>query len=96
MDESEESSSFSLRFKNITLKFFFESEGDLNSRNDGYIDHIAFDIKNIDHAYDEIKTSGIPIIEEEPIELPFWEKGIKYFNFRGPCGEKLELEQRLY
>lgn len=86
---------FYLRFKNISMKYFWEPEEVYKLRNDGYFDHIAFEIKRIDDAYREVKSEGFPIIENAPVELPFWEKGIKYFNFRGPSGEKIELEQRL-
>jgi len=95
VEEPENSTTFSLRFMNITLKFFYVPEESLKLRSDGYIDHIAFDIKDVNSAHQELKSFGVPIIEKEPVELPFWEKGIKYFNFRGPNGEKLELEQRL-
>ena len=95
LEDPKKSSTLSLRYMNIILKFFFETKEALMLRNDGYIDHIAFDIKDIERAHQEIKASGIPVIEQEPVELPFWEKGIKYFNFRGPGGEKLEFEQRL-
>lgn len=95
MEDREGLKTFYLRFKNITMKYFWEPEEDFKLRNDGYIDHVAFEIKRIDDAYREVKSAGFSIIEDAPVELPFWEKGIKYFNFRGPSGEKIELEQRL-
>lgn len=86
---------FYFGYKNVTIKFFWEPEETVRKRNDGYIDHIAFDIKNIDDVYREVESAGCLLVEDEPVELPFWDKGIKYFNFRGPSGEKVELEQRL-
>jgi hypothetical protein len=32
---------------------------------------------------------------KEPVYLPFWEKGIKYFNVLGPDGERVEFAERL-
>lgn len=85
----------SLQYSNIIMKFIPVSEADMSQLGDGYIDHVAFDVKDIDDAYRRVKMAGMLVIEDAPIELPFWEKGIKYFNFRGPGNEKLELEQKI-
>ncbi len=95
LDDNVDSSILSLRYKNIIMKFFPVSEAEMAQLGDGYIDHVAFDVKDVDSAYNEVKSARIMVIEEAPVELPFWDKGIKYFNFRGPGNEKLELEQRL-
>ncbi len=68
---------------------------ELHSRSDGHIDHIAFDVKNIDKAFAELKAAEFETIEEEPVFLNFWDKGCKYFGIRGPDGEKLEFNQIL-
>jgi catechol 2,3-dioxygenase-like lactoylglutathione lyase family enzyme len=64
-------------------------------RKDGHIDHIAFTVKDIDRAFQEVKKAGLETMEEAPVSLPFWDNGIKYFNIRGPNGEKLEFSQIL-
>jgi catechol 2,3-dioxygenase-like lactoylglutathione lyase family enzyme len=64
-------------------------------RSDGPIDHIAFDVIDIDKAFEELKTAGFETIEDEPVFLDFWEKGCKYFTIRGSNGEKLEFNQIL-
>ena len=68
---------------------------ELRSRSDGHIDHIAFDVKDIDKAFGELKVAGFEIIQDEPVSLDFWDKGCKYFAIRGPNGEKLEFNQIL-
>ncbi len=69
---------------------------EIRSRNNGHIDHIAFDVANIDEAYALIKQGGFNIIEAEPVFLrEFWKNGCKYFNITGPDGEKLEFNQVL-
>lgn len=68
---------------------------ELRSRSDGHIDHIAFDVINIDEAFSELKDAGFETIEDKPIFLNFWDKGCKYFAIRGPNGEKLEFNQIL-
>jgi catechol 2,3-dioxygenase-like lactoylglutathione lyase family enzyme len=68
---------------------------EIRSRSNGHIDHIAFDVSDIDEAFTELKNSGFNVIETAPIFLPFWENGCKYFNITGPYGERLEFNQIL-
>lgn len=68
---------------------------ELRSRTDGHIDHIAFDVKDIDLAFSEFKAASFVTIEDNPVFLGFWERGCKYFAVRGPDGEKLEFNQIL-
>jgi len=64
-------------------------------RKDGHIDHLAFDVQDIKHAFDILKTNGFIPIEPEPVILSFWSKGCRYFNILGPDGERLEFNQIL-
>ena len=66
---------------------------EISQRKDGHIDHIAFDVIDIDKAYQEIKEAGFEIFEDAPVYLDFWDNGVKYFNIRGPDGEKLEFNE---
>lgn len=61
---------------------------------DGAIDHIAFDVADIEEAYQFITGLGIKILEEITF-LPFWENGVKFFNAEGPNMERLEFAQYL-
>lgn len=67
----------------------------IRARKDGHIDHVAFDVNDIDEAYTTIKQGGFNIIEPEPVFLQFWQNGCKYFNITGPDGERLEFNQVL-
>lgn len=64
-------------------------------RGNGHIDHIAFDVNDIDSAFAELKENGFTILEPEPVFLSFWKKGCKYFIITGPDGERLEFNQIL-
>jgi lactoylglutathione lyase len=65
-------------------------------RSDGHIDHVALEVPDIDAALREIRSMGLPVLEENaPVSLPFWKKGVKYFTVRGPDGEKVEFNQIL-
>jgi catechol 2,3-dioxygenase-like lactoylglutathione lyase family enzyme len=66
---------------------------EIRSRRDGHIDHIAFDVDDIDSAFTELKNASFHIIEKTPVFLSFWKKGCKYFNVLGPDGERLEFNQ---
>ncbi|WP_462222594.1 VOC family protein [Ferruginibacter sp.] len=68
---------------------------EIRGRKNGHIDHIAFDVDDIDKAFTELKNLSFNIIEEAPILLSFWKNGCKYFNITGPDGERLEFNQIL-
>ncbi len=68
---------------------------ELISRNDGHVDHIAFDVADVEKAFEELKAANFDMIEKCPVFLNFWKRGCKYFAVRGPDGEKLEFNQIL-
>jgi lactoylglutathione lyase len=66
------------------------------SRKDGRIDHVAFDVDDIDATYQELSSNGYNMLEPSPVLLAsFWSNGCKYFNIAGPDGERLEFNQVL-
>ena len=65
------------------------------ARKDGHIDHVAFDVADIDATFAILKAAGYHIIEAAPVYLSFWKKGCKYFNILGPDGERLEFNEVL-
>jgi catechol 2,3-dioxygenase-like lactoylglutathione lyase family enzyme len=68
---------------------------EIKSRKDGHVDHIAFDVADVEKAFHELKAAGFEMVQEKPVFLDFWEKGCKYFAIRGPDGEKLEFNQKM-
>ncbi len=68
---------------------------EIRQRKDGRIDHIAFDVENIEEAFTTLKNASFSIVEAEPVFLPFWNDGCKYFNVLGPDNERLEFNQIL-
>jgi lactoylglutathione lyase len=65
----------------------------IRQRADGHIDHIAFDVDDVEAAFHLLKNEGFQVLEEAPVFLAFWSKGCKYFNIQGPDGERLEFNQ---
>jgi catechol 2,3-dioxygenase-like lactoylglutathione lyase family enzyme len=56
----------------------------------GWIDHIAFEVEDIEKEFAEAKRQELLIIEGI-VDIPeFWEKGFRYFLVRSPGGEKVE------
>lgn len=66
---------------------------DIQNRKDGHIDHIAFDVDDINSTYQLLQENGLKPIEPTPVFLNFWNKGCKYFNILGPDGERLEFNE---
>ena len=87
-----------MKREEIIIELYQMPEPELSrvkQRKDGRIDHIAFDVDDIDESFALLKKEGFTIIEDRPIYLNFWEKGCKYFNIAGPDGERLEFCQIL-
>lgn len=87
-----------MKLKDIFIELYQLPDAELveiRNRKDGHIDHITFDVCDIDQTYKALKEASMHIIEEQPVFLPFWEGGCKYFNILGPDGERLEFNQIL-
>ena len=83
---------------NIVMELYQMPQKELASvaaRKDGRVDHVAFDVADIDKTFSVLKEAGYNIIEASPVQLNFWKKGCKYFNMLGPDGERLEFNQVL-
>ena len=81
-----------MKYKDIILELY-QMPILSKDKKDGIIDHIAFDVSNIEETFSALKEAGFFPIEKDPVFLPFWEKGCKYFYILGPDGERLEFCQ---
>lgn len=59
-------------------------------RTAGVVDHIAFEVENIEESVEKLKKAGVKLLFDAP--KPF-EQG-KIFFFQGPDGERLEYVQK--
>jgi len=61
----------------------------------GAIQHIALNVQNADEAFPLVKAicerEGYKMIDDHVMALPFWDKGIRYFNIEGPNHEVVEF-----
>jgi lactoylglutathione lyase len=68
---------------------------EIKGRKDGRIDHIAFDVPDVQTAMATLKQNGFNVIEDSPVALNFWKHGVRFFFITGPDGERLEFNQVL-
>lgn len=97
-EEGESGTCIMLKNKNLILELYQLPEKkltEIRERKDGHIDHITFDVDDIDMTFNTLKSASFQVIEEQPVFLPFWSNGCKYFNILGPDGERLEFNQIL-
>ncbi len=81
-----------LRLKGVTVETWQNNAAAMHS---GAIDHIALDVADVDKAFEAVKQLGHKMLDPEVQFLPFWEKGVRYFNIEGPNREKVEFSQML-
>lgn len=68
---------------------------EIGTRGHGHIDHFALDVDDIQQVWAAVTAVGLTPLEDAPVFLPFWEKGVYYFNILGPDGERVEFNQRV-
>ncbi len=68
---------------------------EIKARGNGHVDHVAFDVDDIDEVFKQLIETGFTVLEPAPVFLPFWKNGCKYLNILGPDGERLEFNQIL-
>ena len=82
----------------IVIEFYqlpYSKLAAIRERKNGHVDHVAFDVEDIDLTFALVQKAGLRIDEVAPVFLPFWKNGCKYFNVIGPDGERLEFNQIL-
>lgn len=87
-----------MKYGEIIIELYQMPEPELSrvkQRKDGRIDHITFDVSDIDETFSLLKNEGYNIVEDSPEFLNFWTKGCRYFNILGPDNERLEFCQIL-
>lgn len=96
--ENETGTCIMMKQGNIIIELYQMPQKELAAiaaRKDGHVDHVAFDVPDIDQTFSVLSTAGYHIIEAAPVQLNFWKNGCKYFNVLGPDNERLEFNQVL-
>ncbi len=66
---------------------------EIRTRGNGHMDHMAFDVDDVDTLFHQMKEAGFNVVEPAPVFLSFWQHGCKFFNITGPDGERLEFNE---
>ena len=90
-DEADEKVAF-LKLNTLVIETY---ENKAAKMEDGAIDHIAIDVKDIEKVYEMISEAGLNTTKDIVHSLPFWENGVKFFTIEGPNKEKVEFSQYL-
>lgn len=80
-----------LKLKNYCIETFENGQAAMT---DGAYQHIALDVENIENMYLEICKNKFEVVTDGIEELPFWEKGVKFFMIKGPNAERIEFCQK--
>lgn len=80
-----------LEFGNLVLECY----EDVCAEMSGAIDHFAIDVKNIDACYKLCQQQGYSIVSNGIEELPFYEKGVRFFIILGVNQERIEFNEVL-
>ena len=57
----------------------------------GAVDHICLNVTKIEELYKKIKDAGYKMIDQNIVDIAFWEKGARYFFIEGPNNERIEF-----
>ena len=81
-----------LQIKNYCIETFENGQAAMS---DGAYQHVALDVEDIESMYQKICNEKYTVITDGIEELPFWEKGVKFFMIKGPNEERIEFCQKL-
>ena len=84
-----------LQMKNIVIEAFQAIGEPAAPGRAGAIDHISLDVDDIEATWGAVKEAGYTPLEAEIDGLPYFEKGVRFFNIVGPNAETIEFCQIL-
>lgn len=77
-------------------QLFGEDLEEIKTRADGYIDHIALDVLDVDKAFNELREANYTIEETVPSFIDFRDFEVRFFHIKGPNNEKIEFNQKTF
>jgi lactoylglutathione lyase len=75
----------------IELLQYNDEDPGLN-RSHGYFDHLAVEVKDLDHEIKQLKQKGVSFLTPSPITGPLKQR---FIFLSGPDGERIELLETL-
>ena len=83
-----------LQCRDVVLEIWEEANMQ-SPRAVGAIDHIAFDVSDIQTAYGEALKMELAFVDQGIQFLPFGKEGVRYFSVIGPDNVIVEYNQKL-
>jgi lactoylglutathione lyase len=62
---------------------------------DGVVDHLAIRVSDVESAKSYLEAKGVIFETEISFDEKLYDKGERFAMFRGPSGERLQIEQIL-
>ena len=83
-----------VRLGNLTLELVERPEKE--DRQDGWVDHVAIAVEDIELVAAQLREKGLAFETQDPVfNERVFAQGSKWFMFRGPDGEHLEISEVL-
>ncbi len=82
-----------VRWHDLVLELKEPNHREMDYSDDGYFNHICFEVDDIEKTIDELKSMGISSWLSEAVNVFPAYGGLKNIFFYGPDGEQIELFQ---
>ena len=80
---------------NCTIELIEFPDQDKKNRRDGVIDHLSIRVSDIESAKSYLEAKGVVFETQILFDEKLYDKGERFAMFRGPSGERLQIEQIL-
>lgn len=80
---------------NCTIELIESPDPDKKNRTDGIVDHLSIRVSDIETAKSYLEAKGVIFETGILFDENLYDKGERFAMFRGPSGERLQLEQIL-
>lgn len=77
-----------MQLGNLVIEIIPKAE---TAMQNGAIDHICLDVKNIEELFEKLQKAGYKMLNESLVDFNVWENGTKLFFIEGPNKEKIEF-----
>lgn len=84
-----------LQLKNICIETYQAIAAPEAAGHAGAINHISLDVDDVEATWNAVTAAGYTPVESEIAFLPYFEKGVRFFNITGPNAETVEFCQIL-
>jgi lactoylglutathione lyase len=73
----------------------FTDQSETRNRKDGIVDHLSIRVSDVESAKAYLESKGVVFETEILFDGKLYDRGERFAMFRGPSGERLQIEQIL-